>query len=43
MIEPEQIEDGKQILRQVVAMLVGLIKNNSENRVYETQAGYGES
>lgn len=41
VLKPAQIEGGKQILRQVVAMLVGLIKSHSNNRVYETQADYG--
>jgi four helix bundle protein len=42
LLEAEKIVDGKALLQQIVSMLVGLIKSHSEDRVYETQTGYGE-
>jgi len=42
LLEPEKIVGGKALLQQIVSMLVGLIKSHSEDRVYETQTGYGE-
>ncbi len=42
LAEPEEIVDGKEILKEIVSMLVGLIKSHSNNRVYETQADYGD-
>jgi len=33
--------NGKAILLKIVSMLVGLIKSNSADRVYESQAEYG--
>ncbi|MBL7225747.1 MAG: four helix bundle protein [Desulfobacteraceae bacterium] len=32
---------GKEILLKIVSMLVGLIKSNSADRIYEAQAEYG--
>ncbi len=32
---------GKEILLKIVSMLVGLIKSNSADRIYESQAAYG--
>jgi four helix bundle protein len=34
---PEQIADGKDSLRQIVSMLIGLIKSNSSYRLHEGQ------
>lgn len=42
VIEPSQANEGKEILRVIVAMLVGLICNNSTERVHEEQATYNE-
>ena len=33
-------DDGKEILRGIVSMLVGLIRSNSDNRVYEESGTY---
>lgn len=41
MISKDDNEEGKRILEEIVSMLVGLIKSNSD-RVYEEAAGYGE-
>jgi four helix bundle protein len=38
--ESVQISDGKALLQQIVAMLVGLIKSNSSDRLHEQAAGY---
>ena len=38
----ERVLEGKAILLEIVSMLVGLIKSNSSDRVYEEQASYGE-
>ncbi len=40
IIAPEVCVEGKEILAPVVAMLVGLIKSNSPDRVYEESAVY---
>lgn len=41
-ILPEnEITPGKEILLKIVSMLVGLIKSNSADRVYESGAEYG--
>ena len=41
-ILPENdITPGKEILLKIVSMLVGLIKSNSADRIYESQAEYG--
>ena len=39
----EEINLGKSILREVVSMLVGLIKSNSDDRVFEDEVRYGAS
>jgi len=36
-----EITIGKKILVKIVSLLVGLIKSNSANRIYESQAEYG--
>jgi four helix bundle protein len=40
-IRSEQAVEGKAILLEVVAMLVGLIKSNSSSRVFEEPPNYG--
>ncbi len=40
LISKEELETGKSILKELVSMLVGLIKSNS-NRVYEENTEYG--
>jgi hypothetical protein len=42
ILDQNDIMSGKGILRDIVSMLVGLIKSHSNNRVYETQADYGD-
>ena len=42
MLRPEETSVGKEMLREIVSMLVGLIKRQSEDRVYEEVAGYGD-
>ena len=42
LIKPEEISAGKEMRREIVSMLVGLIKRQSEDRVYEEVAGYGD-
>ena len=37
----DEITPGKGILLEIVSMLVGLIKSNSADRIYESQAEYG--
>ena len=37
-----QVLEGKACLLEIVSMLVGLVKSNSSDRVYEEQASYGE-
>ena len=37
----DEIAPGKQILLEIVSMLVGLIKSNSADRIYQSQAEYG--
>ena len=37
----DEITPGKQILLEIVSMLVGLIKSNSADRIYQSQAEYG--
>ena len=36
----ETIESGKEILRSVVSMLIGLIRSNSDERLHETAPVY---
>ena len=37
----EQVDDGKEILVGIVSMLVGLIRSNSADRVFEDGVVYG--
>ena len=39
-ISEEELYNGKSLLKEVVSMLVGLIKSNSTNRVYEPSIEY---
>ena len=39
-ISEEELNKGKSLLKEVVSMLVGLIKSNSTNRVYEPSVEY---
>ncbi|MFH1732873.1 MAG: four helix bundle protein [Planctomycetota bacterium] len=41
MVEAHTADEGKGILRQIVSMLVGLIKAISADRVFEDTAEYG--
>lgn len=36
-----EVREGKQVLADVVSMLVGLIKSNSTDRLFEEPPGYG--
>jgi four helix bundle protein len=38
--EPE-VEEGKMLLKDIVSLLVGLIRSNSSDRLYEEGAEYG--
>ncbi|MGB0414801.1 MAG: four helix bundle protein [Coraliomargarita sp.] len=40
LIAETKAEEGKQLLREIVSMLVGLIRSNSTDRVYEEQDAY---
>jgi len=40
ILKEEEIIEGKQILTKIVSMLVGLIKRNSEDRVFEETEKY---
>ena len=42
LIKPEETSAGKEMLREIVSMLVGLIKRQSGHRVYEEVAEYGD-
>ena len=42
IVQGDEIDAGKQILRPVVSMLVGLIKSVAPARVFEEAADYGE-
>lgn len=42
LVDDEQMLEGKACLLEIVSMLVGLVKSNSSDRVYEDQALYGE-
>jgi len=37
------MQEGKGLLLEVVALLIGLIRSNSESRVFEEEARYGGS
>lgn len=41
ILQSKEIEPGKRLLINVVSMLVGLIKSNSEDRVCEPTTEYG--
>jgi four helix bundle protein len=41
IIENSEIRSGKEILKDIVSMLVGLIRSHSDDRVCETQSEYG--
>ena len=41
-IHEHQIVDEKDVLAQIVSMLVGLIKSNSSDRLYEEPPPYGK-
>ena len=38
---PNAVNAGKEILSKIVGMLVGLIKSNSQDRLYEATEEYG--
>lgn len=42
ILRPEEIRNGKEMLRPVVSMLVGLIKSVAPDRVFEEPLGYGD-
>jgi len=39
-ISEEELDKGKSLLKEVVSMIVGLIKNNSSDRVYDPSIEY---
>ena len=41
IVNASDVSEGKEILKKIVSMLVGLIKNNSPDRVCETVKIYG--
>ncbi|MDM8542701.1 four helix bundle protein [Desulfococcaceae bacterium HSG9] len=41
LLEKHEILQGKEILLNIVSMLVGLIRSNSTNRVFEPKVQYG--
>jgi four helix bundle protein len=41
-VEHSQIEVGKSMLVEIVAMMIGLIKSNSNNRTFEEPLAYGQ-
>ncbi len=41
ILKGHEIIEGKQILKEVVSMIIGLIKSNLPNRICETQVQYG--
>jgi len=43
VISKEEFYKGKSLLREVVSMLVGLIKNNSKDRIYEPSVEYKDN
>jgi len=42
-VTQEQTAEGKAVLLEIVSMLVGLIKSNSQHRVFEEGEPYGNS
>lgn len=43
VLQPNEITEGKELLRPIVAMLVGLIKSVAPDRMFEEAADYGAS
>lgn len=43
LVADKKVLEGKACLLEIVSMLVGLIKSNSSDRVYEEQTPYGRS
>jgi four helix bundle protein len=43
VLQPNEITEGKELLRPIVAMLVGLIKSVAPDRMFEDSAEYGAS
>ena len=41
ILKEQEIIAGKQTLKEVVSMIIGLIKSNLPDRICETQAQYG--
>jgi len=41
ILEEKEINEGKQILKEIVSMIVGLIKKTTPDRICEPQANYG--
>ena len=41
ILKKQDIIEGKQILREIVSMIIGLIKSNMPNRICEKPAQYG--
>lgn len=39
--EPGSVTEGKELLKDVVSMLFGLIRSNSADRIYEEEGCYG--
>lgn len=39
-LEQSDVIEGKKLLREIVSMLVGLIKSNASDRVYEERSTY---
>lgn len=40
LVSAEAAAEGKEMLREIVSMLVGLIRSHSKDRVYEEQGAY---
>jgi four helix bundle protein len=43
LLSPERVLSGKELLSEIVAMLLGLIKSTSPSRVYEEPPEYGSA
>ncbi len=41
ILEEKEIREGKQILKEIVSMIIGLIKRNMPDRICESQVNYG--
>jgi four helix bundle protein len=37
----EELDEGKALLKDIVSLLIGLIRSNSPDRLHEDAAGYG--